>query len=235
MHWQNIAQGKPTAQPSYLKQPAPNPDIRLINDQDVQTFGPELVDFVQRAAREVVAPDLAQINQRTQQVAQKVQSSAKQQMDEQLDREVPNWRQLNNDERFKNWARSQDVYSGQVRQKMLIAAYQSGNAPRVAAFFKGFLNEELATGNSPAAVQAEPVQPPRQAALALETITAPGRPKPAAGNTAVAAEKPVFTHAQIREFYRLVNQTPHYSGREADKKRDEEMIFAAQREGRVRG
>ena len=192
------------------------------------------MDFVQRAAREVVAPDLAQINQQTRQVAQRVQTTAKQQMDEQLDREVPNWRQLNNDERFKNWARSQDVYSGQVRQKMLIAAYQSGNAPRVAAFFKGFLNEELATGNAPSAPQPEPVQqPPREPAVQLMAITAPGRPKPATGNSTVAADKPVFTRAQISDFYTRVRQG-HYVGREEDKVREEKAIFAAQNEQRVR-
>jgi hypothetical protein len=68
----------------------------------------------------------------------------------------------------------------------------------------------------------------------LSTLAAPGRAKPASGNgIAVAADKPVFTRAQISGFYSNAGRNA-YAGREADRKRDEAEIFAAQREGRVR-
>ncbi len=122
---------------------------------------------------------------------------------------------------------------------MLNAAFQAADAPRVAAFFKGFLAEEVATGNAPAP-QPEPgiTSPPRQAAVSLDTLAAPGRAKPASGDSSVPADKPVFTHAQIAQFYRNTREAGlgkgPYAGREADRKRDEVAIFTAQAEGRIR-
>lgn len=206
----------------------------FVTDEDVKTFGPELIDVVKRAAREAIAPDLAQVTQQTRQVSQRVAGNAQDSMIQNLDQQVPNWRQIDLDPRFKSWASSRDVYSGQVRGQLLNAAFKAADAPRVVAFFKGFLAEEVATGNAPSP-QPEPApQPPRQAAVALETLTAPGRPKPAAGNAALPADKPVFTRAQIASFYTQVRQGA-YSGRDADKAKDEQAIFAAQRDGRVRG
>lgn len=221
--------------PAHMRAPVPNPDIRGVNDEDVRTFGPELIDLVNRAARQAVAPDLAQVAQTVQQTARRVQGNAQQRMQEYLDKEVPDWRTINQDPRFISWSRSRDVYSGQVRGSLLKSAYQAAEAPRVAEFFKGFQREEVAAGNAPGVPQPEPAQqPPRQAAVALETLTAPGRPKPAAGNSALPADKPVFTRAQIKGFYDQVRKGA-YVGRPEDKARDEALLFAAQAEGRVRG
>lgn len=221
--------------PAHMRAPVPAPDIRLLTDEDVKTFGPELIDLAKRAAQEVMAPQLTQVSQQTQQVARRVQGNATQRMQEYLDREVPEWRTLNKDPRFISWARSQDVYSGQVRGVLLKSAYQAAEAPRVAEFFKGFQREEVATGNAPGVSQPEPAaQPPRQAAVALETFTAPGRPKPATGAAALPADKPVFTRAQIKGFYDQVRKGA-YIGRPEDKARDEALLFAAQQDGRVRG
>jgi hypothetical protein len=102
-------------------------------------------------------------------------------------------------------------------------------------FFQAFLNEERATGQLPD-TQAPPQAPPapRAAAVPLDSLAAPGRAKPASGNGfAGAADKPVFTRAQISEFYAKVRRG-EYAGREQDKDRDEAAIYAAQREGRIR-
>ena len=117
---------------------------------------------------------------------------------------------------------------------MLNTAFRAADAPRVIAFFKGFLNEEVATGQQPAP------QPPaspqtRTAAVPLDTLAAPGRAKPATGadSTSAPADKPIITRAQIAAFYDQVRRGA-YAGRDADKARDEAIIFAAQREGRTR-
>lgn len=210
---------------------------RLVTDEDVKTLGPELIDAMQRIARDAIAPDLGRLGQAVQQTSQRVGQVTQADMITVLDREVPTWKEINTDPRFKNWCRSPDVYSGQVRGKLLNAAFQAANAPRVVAFFKGFLSEEQATGQLPVpgATQQPQVAAPRLAAVSLESLAAPGRPKPAGGDSpAGAADKPVFTRAQIQAFYRTVQQGA-YIGRDADKLRDEQAIFAAQREGRVRG
>lgn len=208
---------------------------RHLTQADLETYGPELLDMVQRAAREAVGPDLTNLDQRTKQVSSRVQQSASAVLHQDLTTAVPNWQEINLSQRFKSWCSLPDVYSGKVRGKLLQEAYQAASAPRVIAFFKGFLTEEQATGQIPAP-QPEPVlpDPPRQAATTLELLASPGRAKPASGQVpGDTAEKPILTRAQISGFYNLVRQG-HYAGRDADKAKDEAMIFAAQRDGRVR-
>ena len=114
------------------------------------------------------------------------------------------------------------------------AAFQAADAPRVLAFFKGFINDEVATGQMTAPTAQPAATPaPRQAAVSLESIAAPGRARPATGDTQVPVDKPIFTRNQIADFYTRVRQG-QYNGRDQDKMRDEAAIFAAQREGRVR-
>ena len=222
------------------KQPGQAPR-KLVTDADVQTYGPELIDFVTRAAREAIAPDLSQVSQQVRQTSQRVGQVTQSDMLVQLDTSVPAWKEINVNPRFKMWCRSPDIYSGQLRGRLLNQAFQAADTPRVVAFFKGFLAEEQATGQLPAQTQPQP-QPgttpapaPREPAVSLDSLTAPGRPKPAGGDLAVTtADKPVFTRAQIAAFYEAVRRG-HYNGRDQDKQRDEQAIFAAQREGRVRG
>ena len=214
--------------------PPPSPPKPLVTDKDLEAYGPELIDVVKRAALEAVSPELARLNQTTQQVRQSVVKQSQAGVYQQLGASIPNWTEINNSPRFKAWAGLRDVYSGEVRSKLLNAALQAADAPRVVAFFRGFLAEEQATGQAP-----EPqheAATPRQAAVPLEMLAAPGRAKPAPGGTMPGspADKPIFTRAQISEFYTRVRQGA-YNGRDADKARDEAMIFSAQKEGRVRG
>lgn len=226
-------------QNSMTRQPAPRPAApapppRLLTDADVQTYGPELLDVISRAAREAVAPEIQNVAQQSRQVSQQLTRQGTAGLYQQLDEKVPNWKVINVDPRFKLWCRSHDVYSRQVRGKLLNEAFQAADAPRVIAFFEGFQNEEVATGNAPAPQQQPQTPAPRQAAVQLETLAAPGRAKPAGGDSpASAADKPVFTRTEIATFYANVRKGA-YAGRDADKARDEAAIFSAQREGRVR-
>lgn len=215
--------------------PPPPPAPKLITDEDVRTYGPELIDVVQRAAREAVLPDLQTTQRQVNQVDQRVQRTSVQSVYDALDREIPTWRTINHSPRFTTWRSLRDLYSGQVRDVMLKDAFRAADAPRVVAFFKGFLSEEQATGETPSTdAGAGSNQPARTAAVPLETLTAPGRAKPATGNSPTTpAHKPVITHSQIRQFYDNVRKGV-YAGRDADKANDEAIIFAAQSEGRVR-
>jgi hypothetical protein len=218
-----------TQQPQQRGQP------HTVTKEDEETYGPELIDFVTRAARGAVEPDLKQVAQQVRQTSQAVRQTAQQRMEADLDARLPEWRELNTHPRFKQWASLPDVYSRQVRKNLINDAAKAADAPRVAAFFQAFLAEEQATGQMPAPQYQPPEAPaPRQAAVELSSLAAPGRAKPASGNgVAAAADKPVFTRAQIRHFYSNEGRMA-YNGREADRKRDEAAIFAAQSEGRVR-
>ena len=214
------------------QQPQQQQPQRLLTDEDKATYGEDLINVVQRAAVEAVAPEINQLRQRNQQLERKVQQQDQNGIFAALDQAVPNWREINESDRFKAWCRLPDLYSGVLRGRLLNDAYRAGQSPRVAQFFRGFLAEEVATGQEPAPL---PPAVERTAAVPLETLAAPGRAKPATGadNTNPPADKPIITRAQISAFYDQVRRGA-YAGRDADKARDEAIIFAAQREGRTR-
>lgn len=219
-------------------QPAVPAPTQFLTPEEIQAYGPEFIDVVQRAARASIMPDLQNLQggmqQAVKQIGQRVQKVTVGSVQQQLDSALPEWRALNVDPRFKAWCNSPDIYSGQVRGRLLNAAFQAADAPRVLAFFKGFLAEEQATGQLPDPQTIEPAPPPRTPAIPLDSLAAPGRPRPANGNNPAApADKPIFTRNQIAGFYQAVRQG-HYSGRDAEKNAMEQSIFLAQREGRVR-
>lgn len=221
-----------------LTQPAPQPQPvqprKLVTDEDVQNYGPDLLNLVQRAAMEAVSPELEAVKQENNELRQTVNQTKRSTVHQVLDDQVPDWRIINRDQRFLRWLSLPDIYSGELRRNLLSRAFSAADAPRVVRFFKGFLDEEQATGH----VQVPPGQPPakpapRHAAVQLETLAAPGRAKPTGGEVPLAADKPVYTRKQIAAFYKEVN-AGLYVGRKPEKDRIEADIFAAQREGRVR-
>jgi len=99
-------------------------------------------------ARHALAPQLQQLYDENLQLWDQLNSAAKTAIDQYLDANVPNWRQINADERFHNWLLQPEPYSGIIRDRLLKDAAHAANAPRVASFFKGFL---AAAGQAPAA------------------------------------------------------------------------------------
>ena len=207
---------------------------KLLTPEDETTYGPELIDFARRAAQEAIGPELEASKQEISRLNQRLTREAQAGVQITLDREVPEWRQINLDDRFKQWLRLPNIYSGRVRHQMLSDAYQAANAPLVVQLFRDFIADEEATGNSSPVPSAEPPVPPvpRRAAASLAVLAAPGRAKPAGGDTAVPADKPSFTRIQIKRFYDAV-RAGAFVGREVEKDRQEKEIFAAQNEGRV--
>ncbi len=209
---------------------------KFITPEDEQAYGPELIDLARRAAAETLGPEIEQLRSENQSLQKRVTTTAQGEVRQSLDSQVPNWKAINKSPEFKQWLSLRNIYTGEVRQSMLNAAYSAADAPKVTAFFKDFLREGIATGQvTPMAQlneQASP--PPRVAAVPLETLAAPGRARPASGESpASPADKPIYTRAQIAAFYNHVRQGA-YAGRETEKARLENSIFSAQAEGRVR-
>ena len=225
---QQVLNRTPAAQTQLKPQP-------LLTSDDQEKYGPELIDFAQRAAREAVAPQLTALEQENQRLRRDVVQTKQGAVYETLDGQLPNWRTINTSPRFLQWLRLPDLYSGRVRGELLKEAFTAASAPRVLQFFKGFITDEEATGNAVPISQQQPgAQPsPRIAAVPLETLAAPGAARPAPGNAQVPADKPIYTRQQIASFYTQVRQG-YYAGREQEKAQLEADIFAAQREGRVR-
>lgn len=222
--------------PAAVNQPQRGQDHgNLITDQDRESYGEELIDLARRAGREAVGPELEALRAENARLTQRVQTTGKRELFERMDRDIPNWRAINKDTRFLAWLRLPNVYTGQLRGNMLKAAVDGANAPQALQVFRDFLAEAYATGMIAPAQQIEP-QPlvaPRAPALALDALAAPGRARPASGDSQVPSEKPIYSRADISKFYDD-KRRGFYAGRDADVQAFEADLTAAQREGRIR-
>jgi hypothetical protein len=182
--------------------------MSYLTQKDVNDFGYELLDVAQRAAQHAVGPELQRLHEENQELQDQLTSTAKTTIDQYLDREVPNWRQINVDERFHSWLLQPEPYSGIIRDRLLKDAAHAANAQRVASFFKGFLREEGVAGQAPAG-QA-PQRTPRRA----------------------PSGKPIYTRPQIEQMW--ARRRKGEIGDEAWARWEHELI-AAGREGRIVG
>jgi hypothetical protein len=208
----------------------------LITAADREAYGDDLIDLAKRAALSSVTPELDQLRAENQKLTQRVKSTSKRELFATLDGVIPNWRAINTSQQFKNWLHLPNVYTSQVRGKMLNAAVEGANAPQVIALFRDFLAEANATGQQVPSAQVEqqvPQPAPRTAALDLETLAAPGRARPASGDSQVPADKPIYSRIQISKFYDD-KRRGLYAGRDAEVQAFEADLTAAQREGRIR-
>jgi hypothetical protein len=218
----------------------PSPTTKLVKDEEVADFGADLFDFVQRAARQAVMPEVEErlrpMAQRVDQVSQAAHVAAADTADTKrervhalLDREVPKWREMNEDTAdggFIAWLAQADAFSGKVRGELLKEAYEQHDGPRVVSFFKGFLNENAIVTPQPAPSTGGPQK-------TLEDYVAPGTAKPGTTGAPNEAGKRTWTEAEIGKFYSDVRAGVYR--RDAAKKTEiEHDIFKAQAEGRVR-
>jgi uncharacterized coiled-coil protein SlyX len=220
-------------------EPVRTPDntIKGVTPEERETYGDDFLDVAARAAAEKFTPRIAELektierlNAQVGTVAQVTTKTAQQQMYEFLDDKLPDWRKLNRDPNFLEWASLQDTLSGAIRMNMMRQAFGANDANRVLSFFKAYLSDEAVTAP---VVPSQPTTPSGK--VPLEELAAPGRAKaPAASSSATPGEKekPIITRAQISQFYLDVNRGK-YKGNDAEKLRLEKMIFDAENEGRV--
>lgn len=209
---------------------------RLLSDAEVEEYGEELIDVVQRAAKEVFQPTIDKLSEENTQlknqmgmVSSSVAKSKRQTLFDGLDERVKGWRDTNTSPEYLQWLQEPDLYSGERRHVLLNQAFENNDLARVAAFFEGYRTETavLDTAGQPEA------QPARSPQVRMDTLVAPGTPR---GGSTPGQErgKRRWTQAQIAEFYR--NKTNGVYRSEAAGKRAaalEADIFAAQREGRI--
>lgn len=143
---------------------------KLITDQDKETYGPELLDVIARAAAEqadqIVAqrlkeikPEIEKTREQVTQVSQQVYRSNEEKFFGELTKAVPDWQQVNADERWLVWLGEVDQLSGVPRQRYLDNAQQSLDHARVANLFNAFKRD--------AGLDQPPAQPKAKPAAAL--------------------------------------------------------------------
>jgi len=224
---QNLSNPRSWAQPT-AQQPQQSP--RLITDEERRAYGDEALSVMERKAREVVGPVVQNMERQNQALRSELQQVKSHDIYSLLDQSLENWRDINQDQQWKDWLTLPDLYSGVIRQQLLNQAFAAGDAGRVLAFFRGFQAEYPEHMGQPAA--APPSQTPvRKAAVRLESLAAPGRASPSPPPTATA-DAPFITNKDVSRFYWDVTHG-RYAGREQDKAAREAQIHAAVRDGRV--
>ncbi len=214
-----------------------HPHENLITDTDRETYGEDLIEMTQRAARAAVAPEIDALRHQNAELQKRVTTTAQQDLKADLTRAVPQWAAVNTSPEFVRWLGLPNIYTGEVRGRVLRAAYSAANAPRVIAIFQDFLREVRATGGEISGSRIEPqAQQPlsREPAIQLDTLAAPGRARPSGGGDPTQnADKPFYTRANISANY-ASHRRGQWAGRDADWNRLEADMIAAAGEGRVR-
>ena len=219
-------------------QPA-QPTQRRITDAEREAYGSDLVGMVERAAQDVVDAENAalrkQVAQLTEQmqrlngvvpvIAQNQTLSAKERFFQQLAQLVPEWEQINADQRFLNWLLEADPMTGITRQTYLADAQDNYDASRAATILRSW--KGTVTGGT----ETQHRVTPNTAKTELEKQVAPGRSLTAPVPT--DNQKKVWTSEEVKRFYADMRNGV-YKGREAERAELERDIFAAGRDGRIR-
>lgn len=207
------------------EKPKQRPDA---DPKDVENFGQDLVEMVQRYAEQMFQymseqisnkatqfeGRLAALEQQVNGVSQKADTTLETQFYATLGAIVPDWEQINSNDKWLAWLAEIDPVYGAPRQAALDAAHQRMDVQRVAAVFNAFK-------------QSRPASPQK----ALENQVAPSG---AASAAPVQAQgKPVLSAKSIEQFYNDVSKGK-YNSRPQERDRLMAEIDIAVAEGRVR-
>jgi hypothetical protein len=221
------AQSKP-------QEPAAAP--KLVSAAEVEEYGDSL-EVMRKVSREELNPILQRLSSiegflqqiqsnvvpQVQQVVQRQAVSAEQLFWSDLSGAVSNWREVNDNPEFQAWLLQPDPLTNITRQTYLEDAQRALDAPRVANFFRTWLEK---AGHSPVAQNSG-----RAAASSeLERQVSPGKSKNT--GTPAASKGRSYKPEDITTFFNEVRQGL-YKGRDDERNRIEADIFAAQREGRI--
>ncbi len=135
-----------------VKPVAPEQADPLVTDKDVETFGSDLIELQERVAKKAIAEARAelkgiidqqadyikQLEAKVGVVNQQVSATAQDRFYDDLAKQVPDWEQVNGDQRFLNWLGETDQMSGVSRQAYLDDAATRMDLPRVVAIFNAF-------------------------------------------------------------------------------------------------
>lgn len=196
--------------------------------KDVENFGADLIEMVQRYAERVfqgmadqfggkaaeMDSRLSALEQQVTGVATRTNTNLEQQFYATLNTLVPDWEQVNQDSRWLAWLAEVDSVYGAARQLALDDAHQRMDVQRVANVFKAFK-------------AAHPVKSPSSMANQVAPNGA------AAASPAGPVARPVLSTKFVEKYYNDFAKG-RYAGREAEAAQIEAEINAAAAEGRIR-
>lgn len=208
-------QQAPQAEAETEKKPGKS---KLVGKEDEEAFGTDLIDLARRISREEsgayiseLENRLAQLQEQLSSVAQTTAVTVQDRFEQQLTNAVPNWKTIDNDERFIKW-----LQANPTRNRVFAEAARSQDVAGVAYFFEEYAGK--------AAPEEKPKTDPR-----LEKQLSPGKSKSVPSQAKSQSDKKQWTRSEIAQFY--ANGRKTYS--QEDYAKLERDLFNAQKEGRV--
>lgn len=189
--------------------------VSALTEAEIEEYGPDLVNLIRRvvgngADDDKVKSIKGEVEQLKQEREQERQQDAEARFWSELERQVPNYIDINNLPEFHEWLATVDPLSGVSRQVLLENAQANSDPFRVAAIFKSF-------GGKPAVKPGNKIP---------EEMVQPRQSRAVPGNDLTGEKK--YTGAEITEFYR--NKASYSKDQAAAIEAD---IFAAQAQGRI--
>ena len=218
--------------------PPPPPRVPAVTPKDVETFGSDLVDLVQRQSSDVVAAaEATWIDERTKLTAEvaelkKQGGTAAEQRAEadkakyfaELEKLVPTYEAVNVDPGFMAWLAQIDPMFGLSRQQGLKNAFDNNDAARTALVFNTWLQATSAP---------KPPQPKTEAQQQLERQLTPSGSKSTAPVPGNDDSTRIWKASEIDAFYTAQRRGEYSGANEAMGKVIEDNIDLAARTGRI--
>lgn len=146
---------------------------RLVTDDDVQTFGEDLIEVQRKVAREVAGEfeaKLAKLQQENEELREQVTSTsskiAESSFEQRLHRLVPDFEQVNASPEWISWLNEVDPLLRGPRMTIAQQAYEAGDAEAVAHYVRLFKETQVVEDAAPKASTKEverQIQPTRSA------------------------------------------------------------------------
>jgi len=216
-----------------LKKPnseKPKEKVSYVTDADRAEFGEELIDVQRRVAREVASEYEARLEQQEKviedlrsQIANTGNQVGEMNFAQRLQRLVPDFEQINADDRWVAWLNEYDPMLRGPRRDQAQAAFNTGDAEAVADYVKLFK------------ATLEPVESTAKAARQTELVkqVAPNRSANSVSSQGTGRDVKVYSEREINNAWnkiRILNSRGQYD----DAAKLEAEITAAYIEGRVR-
>jgi hypothetical protein len=220
---QQLAEAKKAPAPAKEPEPAQT----LLTQSDIDAFGPDMIDVIQRAAKQIAAQEIGPIKSELATVKAEnaslkgtVETVAETQTNQgqaayyvELAKLVPEYEAVNKEPAFLAWLAEADPMSGLQRQTLLNVAFRDLDPQRTATIFNAFKATQAPAPTPPAPAPAPRDDLTRQIEPGKSRDQIPPTPQPTK----------VWTPDAIEQFYRDVARG-EYKGRQAEAERIEAEI-----------
>lgn len=204
-------------------------EVSYITDADREEYGDDLIDFQRRVAKEVSKEYEKRISEQEKVIAElrEQTSTTSNQVGEmsfsqRLNNLVPDFDQLDNDERWVAWLNEYDPMIRGPRRGQAQAAFDSGDAEAVAHYVKLFRESVAPVDEGKSSRQAE-----------IEKQVTPNRSASSTTTKSVGRGDKIYSNREVERAWTKI-RTLNTSGKYDDAAKLEAELTAAYMEGRVR-